>query len=46
MLFRFQRKTGFCCSLSIRAVSDRTDGTTEKFMFESTYPETLAWFFF
>ena len=41
----FQRKTGFCCSLWIRVLSDRTEGTIEKSMFESTCHESLVFFF-
>ena len=39
-------KARFCCPLLIRVLSDRTKGTIEKSMFESTYHESLAFFLF
>ena len=45
ILFRFRWKTGFCCSLWIRPLSDRTEGTIEKSLFQSTYHESLVLFF-
>ena len=40
-----EAKTGNCCSELIQKVSDRTEGTIEKFMFESTYNRELGCFF-
>ena len=43
---QFWRKTGFCCSLTYKRCSAKIMITIEKFMFESTYPESLVSFFF
>mgnify|MGYP001827200594 CR=1 FL=1 len=39
---QFWRKTGFCYSLTYKRCSAKTMVTIEKFMFESTYPESLV----
>ena len=42
---RFGRKTGFCCSLWTERCSAKTNTTTKKFIFESTYHKLESCFF-